>query len=191
MSPWRSQGVLQSGVVVIERDTTVESLIEMDFGSGKAEALCLLGDLEALALPLHDVVVADHTLVDKAADAVQVFGSGAPGGLHLARPASEAAIVVGQEETEHDVGGIQIASLRQAEFAGEAILEDAPEALDAALGLRTAGGDEGDAELFESAAELSGVTFSGELFFQRPEVVVPDEDAAVIAVEGERDTVAA
>ena len=71
------------------------------------------------------------------------------------------------------------------------ILEHAPEAFDAAFGLRAAGGDEGDAELFEGAAELSGLTFSGELFFDRPEVVVADEDAAVIAVESERDTVAA
>ena len=60
MSPWRSQGVLQAGVAVVERDAPIESLIEVDFGSGKAEAAGLLGDLEALAFPLHDVVVADH-----------------------------------------------------------------------------------------------------------------------------------
>ena len=53
------------------------------------------------------------------------------------------------------------------------------------------GGDEGDAELFEGAAELGGLAFSGELFLDRPEVVVADEDAAVIAVESERDAVAA
>ena len=55
----------------------------------------------------------------------------------------------------------------------------------------TAGGDEGDAELLESAAELGGLAFAGELFFQRPEVVVAHEDAAVIAVEGEGSAVAA
>src|ERR1700688_406332 len=159
MSPWRSQGVLQSGVAGIERDAGVESLIDMDFGSGKAEALALLGYLEALAFPLHDVVVADHALVDEAADAVQVLGSRAPGSLRLARSASEAAIVVGQEKTEHGVGGIQIARLSEANFAAQTILQYAPEALDAALGLRTAGGDKGDAELIESAAELSGLTF--------------------------------
>ena len=43
----------------------------------------------------------------------------------------------------------------------------------------------------ESAAELSGLAFAGELFFDGPVVVVADEDAAAIAVEGERDTVAA
>src|SRR5207244_1297403 len=102
----------------------------MDFGSGKAEALSLLGDLEALAFPLDDVVGADHALVEQATDAVQVLVSRTPGSLHLARAASEAAIVVGQEETEHGVGGIQIARLSQTEFAGETILEYAPEALD-------------------------------------------------------------
>jgi len=163
----------------------------MDFSSGKAEALALLRDLETLTLPLDDVVVADHALMEEATDAVQVLGSRTPGSLHLARPASEAAIVVGQEETEHGVGGIQMASLSQTELAGEAILEDAPEALDAALGLGTAGGDEGDAELFESAAELGGLAFSGELFFDGPEVVVTHKDAAVIAVKRERDAVAA
>jgi len=188
MSPWRSQGVLQADVSVVERDTAVESLIEMDFGARKAEALALLGDLEALAFPLHDVVVADDALMNKAADAVEVFWSRTPGGLHFARPTGEAAVEVGDEGTQHGVGGVEIASLSEAQLAAQTILEDAPEAFDATFGLGTAGGNESDAELFEGASELSGLTFSGELFFQRPEVVVTDEDAAVIAVEGERDT---
>ena len=81
--------------------------------------------------------------------------------------------------------------MSQAEFAGEAILQHAPEALDAAFGLRTVGGDEGDAELFQSAAELGGLAFSGELFFDRPGVVVAHEDAAVIAVKSQGHAVAA
>ncbi len=165
VSPWRSQGVLQAGVAVIERDAAIESLIEMDFGSGEAEALALLWDLEALALPLHDVVVADHAQVNEATDAVEVIRSRAPCSLHFTRAASEAAVVVGHEGSQHGVGGVQIASLGEAQLAAQTILEDAPEAFDAAFGLGTAGGDEGDAELIESAAELSGLTFSGELFF--------------------------
>ena len=191
MSPWRSQGVLQAGVAIVKRDAPVERLVEMDFGSGKAEALALLGDLKALAVPLHDVVVADHALVDEAADAVEIFRSRTPGGLQVARSAGEAAIVVGHEHAQHGVGGVQIGSLRQSEFAAQPILEHAPEAFDAAFGLRAAGGDKGDAELFEGTAELSGLTLSSELFFDRPEVVVADEDAAVIAVESERDTAVA
>jgi hypothetical protein len=191
MSPWRSQGVLQAGVSVVERNPPIESLIDVNFSSGKAEALSLPRDLEALSSPLHDVVVADHALVDEAADALQTFGRRAPCGLQFARAAGEAAVIVGEKEAQHGIGGIQIASLSQAEFAGETILEHAPESLDAAFGLRTAGSDEGDAELFQSAAELRGLAFSGELFLDRPEVVVAHEDAAVVAIKGERSAVAA
>src|SRR5258708_11687960 len=97
VSPWRSQGVLQAGVAVVERNASVERLVDVDFRSSKAEALALLRDLEALAVPLHDVVVADHALVNEAADAVQVFRRGAPRGLHIARTAGEAAVVVRDE----------------------------------------------------------------------------------------------
>ena len=191
MSPWRSQGVLQAGVTVIERNPPVESLIDVDFGPRQAEALSLLRDLEALAFPLHDVVVTDHALVNEAADAVEILGSRTPCGLQVTGAAGEAAVVVGKKEAEHGVGGVQIAGLSQAEFAGEAILEHAPKAFDTAFGLRTAGGDEGDAELLESAAELGGLALAGELFRHGPAVVVAHEDAAVIAVEGEGRAVAA
>jgi hypothetical protein len=163
----------------------------MDFGAGKAEALSLLRDLEALTVPLHNIVVADHSLMNEAADAVEIFGSGTPCSLHFARTAGEAAVVVGDEKAQHGIGGVQIASSSQAKFTAQAILEHTPEAFDAAFGLRAAGGDESGAELIEGAAELGGLTFSGELFFDRPEVVVAHEDAAVIAVEGKRSAVAA
>ena len=70
-------------------------------------------------------------------------------------------------------------------------MQHAPETLDAALGLRSLRGDESDAELLESAAELSGLALAGELFVDRPVIVVADEDAAAIAVEGDGDAVAA
>ena len=182
---------MQAGVAVIERDAPVERLMDVDFGAGKAEALSLLGDLEALALPLHDVVVADHALMNEAADAVEIFGGWAPCGLHFTGTAGEAAVVVGDKDAQDGVGGIEIAGLRQAEFAGEAILKHAPEAFDAAFGLRAVGGDESDAELIEGAAELGGLPLAGEFFFDGPEVVVAHEDAAVIAIKSERSSVAA
>ncbi len=191
MSPWRSQGVLQASVAVIEGNAPIESLIDVNFGSGEAEALCLLRDLKALALPLHDVVVADHALVDEAADAVEIFWRRTPCDLGFTRAAGKAAVVVCHENAQHGVGGVQIACLSQAEFAGEAILKHAPEAFDAAFGLRTAGGNEGDAELLQGATELGGLAFAGELFFHRPEVVVAHKDAAVIAIKREGSAVAA
>ncbi len=121
--------MLQARVAVVEGDRAVASLIEMDFGPGEAEALALLGDLKALALPLDDVVVAHHALVNEAADAVQIFRSRTPGSWHFAGAVSEAAVVVGKEGAEHGVGGIQIAGLSQAQKSAQGFAAEG-EALD-------------------------------------------------------------
>src|SRR6266478_5739733 len=163
----------------------------MHFGSGEAETACLLGYLEAAALPLHDIVVADDAFVHEAADAVEIFRSGAPCRLAIARRPGEAAVVVGDEFAQHGVGGVEVLGLGEPQFAGEAILQHTPEPLDAAFGLRAVGSHEGDAELLQGAAELRGLAFTGELFFDGPVVVVADEDAAVVAIQSEWHTVPA
>ena len=48
--------------------------------------------------------------MNEATDALEIFGSRAPGGLHFARAAGEAAVVVGEEDAQHGVGGVQIAA---------------------------------------------------------------------------------
>src|SRR5579863_3817696 len=191
MSPWRSQGVLAFGFSVVESDVSIERVVEVDLGAGEAEAAALGRNLEAPALPLHDVVVADHAGMHETADAVQMLGFRAPGGCGFPRATGEAAVVVGDKAGEHGVGRVQITGLGQTEFAGEAVLQHAPEAFDATFGLGTAGGDEGNAELFQSASELSGIALAGELFGNGPGVVVALEDGAAIAVEGQGDTIAA
>jgi len=138
-----------------------------------------------MAFPLHDVVVADDPLMHEAADTVETGGCG------FTRLPSETAVVVGDKFAQHGVGGVDVGRLGQTQFTGEAILQDAPEAFDAAFGLGTIGSDKGDAELFQGAAELRGLAFSSELFVDGPVVVVADEDAAVIPVEGERYPVSA
>ena len=68
--------MLQAGVAVEQRHATVESLIQLDGGSREAEAPVLRRDLQAAALPLHDVVIADHALMAEGADAREILGSG-------------------------------------------------------------------------------------------------------------------
>src|SRR6185437_9118239 len=182
--------MLEPGIAIVERDLAVESAIDLHFGSGETEAARLRMDLQPLTIPLHDVVIADDAFVGEAADAFEILRSRAPSLLGIAGRAREAAIVIGDELSQHGVGRVEIARLGQAEFAGEAVLEHAPEAFDAAFGLGSLGGDEGDAELRESAAELSGLAPAGELFVERPAIVVAGEDAAAIAVKGDRDAVA-
>lgn len=107
--------------------------------------------------------------MQEAADAIEVFRGGAPGGFCFARGAVEAAVVVGQEAAQDSVGILQIGGSSQAGV----------------------GRDVGDAELSESAAELGGLTLAGELFLNRPAIVVADEDAVAIAVKTERNTMTA
>ena len=180
--------MFETGIAVVERNPAIESLVELDFGSRKAEAPVLGRDLETAAIPLHDVVVADDAFVTERTDALEIFGSGPPSFGGLARGAREATVVVGEEPAQDRVGRVHIAGLGQAEFAGEAILQHAPEAFDAAFGLGRLRGDEGDAQLSQGAAELSGLAPAGEFFFDRPVIVVANEDAAAIPVESRGHT---
>src|SRR5580704_4458474 len=135
--PWVrfSTGVEEFSISVVDRNLSFQRFHELDFGPGEAEALRLGRDLETASVPLHDVVVADAALVMKAADAVEIFRSGPPSLFCFARRASEAAVVIGQEAAQDLVGGVQIDGTGQTQFAGEPILEGAPETLDGALGL--------------------------------------------------------
>lgn len=187
MSPPGKIGVLQPGIAIVKRDAAVERQLDLHLGSREAVAARLRMNLQSPTVPLHHVVVADDAFVGEAADAVEMFGSRAPSRFRLPGPEREAAIVVGDEAAQHGVGRIDVAGLRQAQLTGEAILQHAPETFDAALGLRRLRRDEGNAELIESATKLGGLALAGELFVQRPVVVVASEDAAAVAVEGHRD----
>ena len=158
--------MLERGVAIAGRDAAIEGPMDMDFGSREAVAARLGVDLEAPAVPVHDVVVADDALVGEAADAFEIRRSRAPGFFGIAGWASEAAIVVSDEALQHAISGIPIAGMSQAKFAREAVLQHGPETLDTAFGLGALCGDEGDTELLQSAAELSGLAVAGELFVQ-------------------------
>jgi len=118
--------MFEPGIAMVERDAAVQGLIDLHFGSSETVAAGLRMDLQALAVPLHDIVVADDALVGEAADAFQILRRGAPGFFDLTRRAGKAAIVIGDEAGQHGVSRIEIASMGQAKFAGETVLEDAP-----------------------------------------------------------------
>ena len=81
----------------------------------------------------------------------------------------------------------QSGGVGEAKFADQTVLAGAPGALDAALGLGRVGGDLLDAEFFESASQLGGRLFSGELFGEGPVGIVALEDGVAVAVEAERE----
>jgi hypothetical protein len=85
----------------------------------------------------------------------------------------EAAIVIGHKALQHAVGRLQIEAL----FAGEAVRQDALEALDTALGLWQLSRDVRDTELLQGPAESCGFALTGKLFFDAPVIVVANENA--------------
>ena len=64
-----------------------------------------------------------------------------------------------------------------------------PEALDAPVRLRRAGGNVADAEVLQDAPEVGRVLGAAELFGERPVRIVADEDAQAIAIEGQGQAV--
>ena len=177
--------MVQASVAVVERKAAVKSLVDPYLGPGEAETACLLGDLKAAPLPLHHIVVANDPFVHEAADPFEIFWNRAPGGLLFARVMGETAVVIGDELAQHGVGRVDVICFSQPQLACETILKYTPETLDAAFRLWAASGNESNAELFQGATELGGLTFSGELFFDGPVVVVTNEDTATIAVKGQ------
>ena len=123
MSPW---DVVEFGVLVVDGDVSFERLVELNLGTGEAEALGMGRDLKAESVPLHDVIVADDAFMVEAADTVQVFGRGPPDFLRVARSTGETAVVIGEEAGQELIGGVEIGGASEAEFAGEAILQRAP-----------------------------------------------------------------
>src|ERR1700693_5518055 len=181
--------MMKLAVSVVDLDAPSKGFAELNLGTGEAEAFWLRRDLETAGAPFHNNVLAEDALLDVGGDATEIFVGRTPSLFRFSGSATEATIVVGQETAQDLTGGGQIGGAREAEFTGKAILKSAPQALDAALGLRTVGRNVGDPELRKSATELRRLAFPRELFFDRPVVVVAYEDAVLVPIEAERDAV--
>jgi len=62
--------MIESSITIVERYAAIESLMDLDGGSGKAEASGLRMNLQPVTVPLDNVVVTDDTLMSEAADAI-------------------------------------------------------------------------------------------------------------------------
>ena len=76
--------MLEVVLAMVDGDVSFKRFVDSYVCSGEAEALCLGRDVEAAAVPLHDIVVADRAFVMKTADAIQFGGGGTPGLFRLA-----------------------------------------------------------------------------------------------------------
>ncbi len=184
----------QRPVLIEDGERAIEPLVDVHAGFGVTGPVGIGEDLEGAFLQGDGVVVGDSPPVLEAKDGVgiEAAGPGAIGGLALRRGPGEAGIVAGEEGGEEGIGGLLVADACETELDDETILEGAEEALDATLGLRAGGGDPGDAEFVQHAADLSGGALPLQLFLERPTGVSSAfEDAVPIGVDGERQAGAA
>ena len=172
-----------------DQEPAVDTLAEVDAAARGGAAERTGGDLDPAGPQADGVVRGDVAGVAAAELVREVPRPRAPGGRGVGGGMGEAAVVVGQELGEVGVGGRPGDEAAQAELDDEAILQGAPEAFDAPLGLRGSSGPEADGEVSEDLAEVGRVLVALEFFRERPVRVVADEDAETIAVQGQRETV--
>src|SRR2546428_2641058 len=107
----------------------------------------------------------------------------------LFRSPRKATSEVREELGQEGVAALERADAAEPQFAGEAILECAPEPFDASLRLRRVGPDEANAKGLQHAAEVRGVLVALELFGQRPVGIIAGEHVEAIAVELQRQAI--
>jgi len=152
-------------------------------------------DLEQMRAEVDGVVVGDRAFISEAADVIKlvVGRHGAIGRLGIGRGLGEARIVAWEEASEDRVGLVEGAGAGTAEFAAKAVLEDAPEAFNAALRLRGRRGNPADAQLLERAAKLRGRSAqAAELLGEgRERPSLTGENTVAVAIEGDGTAVSA
>lgn len=142
--------------MVAYREPAIEMFSDDDAGLGITAAVRPWQDLEQVRPELDGVVVGDDALVGEAADIVEdlLRSERSIRDVRIGRGVSKACIVAGEETRQDRVGLFEGAGTRAPQFADKPAVEGAPQAFDAAFGLRRRGGDPADAELLQGAAEL-------------------------------------
>jgi hypothetical protein len=154
---WTGTGLRgQDALVVEHNEATVEQLAQLDALPGPAAPTGGQGAVAPSGGRAARCVVGGHAAGVAAAEEQRQGRWGTPPrGLRPGWRVCEAAVVVGTERGQEGVGGLRRGDAAQAQFADEPILQGLPQALDAALGLGGAGGDDADPEALVSVSPLS------------------------------------
>lgn len=140
------------------------------------------------------VVIGDGGQVLEAEDriGIEVVRPGAIGGFGLRRRLGEARIVALEEAGKESVGGLRVGDARETEFSDQAILEGTALPLDAPFGLWGRSGNPLNAQLLQSAADLSRRGATAQLLLDRERALAyrrPLEDPVAIGVDGEGEAI--
>jgi len=176
-------------VLIEDDEAAIEELAQFHATAGVGAAAGPGRDLEPAGAQPHGVVPGHDARVATAQETREVARGRPPPGRGVRGRAREALNEGGQELREKRVGLLKSGERAQAQFADEAVLQGAPEAFDAALGLRRLSGDEPDAEILEHAPEMGRVLLAAQLFGERPVAIVAPEEIEAIAVERHGDPI--
>lgn len=183
---WQGEQPLRAAIDV---KLAIELVGKLDDGTGIARAR--RRELEFVVAEDDGVVGGDGPLITEAEAAreIEAAWQTAEVGCGLARRDGEALVEVGGEAVEDVIGLIAGGGAGEAKLADQPILKGAPEAFDAALGLRRLRGNLLDAEFLEGATDLSRKLLAGEFFGDGPVGIIALENGVAIAVEAEGDAV--
>lgn len=161
--------------------------------SGVGATLRAWRDVEYPTFDADGIVVGNNPGIFQTKDAFEICTGGelAPSGRRIGRGFGEAAVVVFDHVLEDVFSLVDRGGPSKPEFGNESILKGAPEAFDAAAGLRGVGEEEPDTEFIKSPSDLRGFGFTLELFFEGQILFVRDEDGVAIGVGGDRETMGA
>jgi hypothetical protein len=162
----------EEGVLVEDDEAAIEELAQFDATAGVGVAAGSGRDLQPAGAQPHGVVARHHARVAAAQDALQGPRGRPPRGRRGGGWLPEALTEGHEELGQKRVGLLERVEPAQAEFAHEAILQRAPQAFDAAFGLRRLRGDKADAELLKHAPEMGGVLLPAQLFPERPVPII-------------------
>jgi hypothetical protein len=168
-------------------------------GARVAAAVKIRKQLEGVAGKTYGVVPGHRALILEAQHSLQteIGVRRSIGRALLGRRHAETGVEAGKEGSEELVSLLQRAGACQTELCHQAVLEGAPQPLDAPFGLpggqtglRREGKDRSDAQLVKGPAELSGLALPPDLSgllqgFQLLGGAL--EDAVAVAVESKRD----
>lgn len=188
----RGQGTGGQAVSLVEdREGAIETFVDLDARLGVAASPGTGEKLHVVGSEGDGIVVAHGAHVLEAEDAVEVALTrpGPIGGCRLGRRLREASIVAGEEAGQEGVRVVLLPDARETQFADQAILEGAADALDAALGLRRGGGDPLDARILQGPPHLRGLQPARQLLFEGRGPFGRLEDAVPVGIDRERQAV--
>ena len=171
--------------------SSVEVLADQDAATGVAPAARSRWKIDDQTAEADGIVVGHGGFVGEGDELIALGGidlaEGRTGELWPLGKAGVEAIEV--DGLQPGVGLIDLGDVSQGHLGDEAILEGSALALYAALPLGGEGGDGFCAEFMKDPSDVSRKTYAGQLFFMAPVVIVAEQGAVAVLIDGCGDSV--